>query len=365
MNVWTEFVNSQLEHGATVTSDYGIPVVGRYGTLESEYRLLGEGPALVDRSYRGLLEITGSDRASWLHNLTTNQVKALGSGEGNHAFALNAQGRIVFDLNVLIRDESIWVDVDRRFLDPANTHFDRYIITEDVAVSDRSDEFVRLGLVGQRSTELLTELGAPRADNLPVLGLAEVSWGEAPMLLFRNDFCGLFGVEMVVPTARAVELWNWLMAAARPASATPVGDDAVQIRRIESGLPWALREITDRYLPAETGQLERAVSSNKGCYLGQEVVERMRSRGALARRLVGLSIKGDSIPPVETPLVDEVGGAVGTLTSSCYSPARGGVIGLGYVKTAHGAPGSAIRASWEGQSVDAVVMELPPTDAMK
>jgi folate-binding protein YgfZ len=320
--------------------------------LENEYRALDIGPAIVDRPYRALLEVTGADRATWLHNLTTNQVKNLGRGEGNYAFVLNIQGRILFDVNMLVRAESIWVDLDRRFLETAKKHFSKYAITEDVTVVDRSAEFVRFALVGPGAVALLAELGAANAAAMPTLGLSQIEWRGVVVPLIRHDFCGPFGVELFVPAEQAVE---FRQECCESGKAVPVGDDAVQVHRIEAGIPWPGHEITDEYLPAETRQLDRAVNYQKGCYLGQEVVERMRSRAVVARQLVGLRLDGSAIPALRSEISDPGGKPIGQVTSSCHSPALNCPIALAYVKTASSSTGSRLTVS----GAPATIVDLP------
>lgn len=359
MSLWLKFVDQMLESGSEPTADHDRPAVGRFGAIEREHNALADGPAIVDRSYRGLLEIAGSDRGSWLHNLTTNQVKPLSSGDGNYAFTLNLKGRIIFDLNIMVRADSIWVDLDRRFIATARQHFDKYIIMEDVQVSDRSDDWVRFGLVGSRAAELVSRFGVTTAANLPFLGMTDMRFGDVEVPLLRHDFCGPFAVELFVPAEHAVDCWKSLTDESHSPHAVPVGDDAVQVRRIEAGIPWPLREITDEYLPAETGLMEKAVSETKGCYLGQEVVERMRSRKVVARRLMGLEIAGSDCPKAPADLLDGDAKVVGKLTSVCHSPVKAGLIGLGYVKTASGAVGGRLGVSWEGGTAEGVVVDLP------
>ena len=359
MNDWLDFVTSHLEFGATAAERVGGTLVGSYGDPRAEYRAVVEGPAIVDRSYRGLLEVTGSDRASWLHNLTTNHVTTLERGEGNYAFATNLQGRILFDLNVLVRADSIWIDLDRRFLGVAKPHFEKYIITEDVSVVDRSDEYVRLGLVGKRARVLLTDLGISRAAAMPSHSQDEMSLAGAHVVLVRHDFCGCFGVELYVPGIAAVQVWRTLTDSSCANAAEPAGYEAVQIHRIESAIPWPGHEITGDVLPSETNQLERAISFNKGCYLGQEIVERMRSRGAVARWLVGFQIEGDAVVPRDAAVLTDDGKPVGHVTSACRSVARPSIIGLGYVKTAYSQVGRPLRVTWADRVVEARVAKLP------
>ena len=384
---WREFVQTQLDSGAVGVIGEAQPRVARNAALETECQALDAGPAFVDRSYRALLEVTGADRATWLHNLTTNQVKNLGCSEGNYAFVLNIQGRILFDLNLLVRADSIWLDLDRRFLETAKKHFAKYIITEDVTVVDRSDEFVRFGLVGAKSSSLLSELGAANAAAMAQLSVGRVidPTSALALAIIRHDFCGPFAVELFVPAEKAVDFWR---AHVESGKAVPVGDEAVQIRRIEAGIPWPGHEITEEYLPAETRQLDRAVSFQKGCYLGQEVVERMRSRHVVARQLVGLRVdtpspsegegRGEGPKPTgpssalsmaTAPLLrsgfghtvlDSDGKPTGQVTSACHSPTFGCPIALAYVKSALSSTGSRLNVSTESERpIPATVVDLP------
>ncbi len=349
---WREFIASQVGGAGRSLADSG-------GTAPAgQYEALATGPALVARHERALLEISGRDRTAWLHNLTTNQVKTLNVGEGNYAFVLNVQGRILFDVNVLVRGDSIWVDLDRQFLEAAKKHFAKYTITEEVVIRDRTTDFARLALAGKAAGEVATALGAahaPAMAQLSVGQLREPTLGlEIPFV--RHDFCGPFGIEVFVPQERAVELWTVLCERWH---AIPVGDAAVQVRRIEAGIPWPGREITIEYLPAETRQHDRAVSFQKGCYLGQEVVERMRSRHVVARQLVGLRIEGSAIPDLKSQISDQDGKPVGEVTSTCHSPLLNAPVALGYIKTALSNPGSRLTVMAGGAALPAVVTGLP------
>jgi len=359
MSLWTQHLTEVLSLRGELGEVTAGLTIRSYSGPENERDALNAAVGVVDRSYRGLLEITGGDRAAWLHNLTTNQVKTLSAGDGHYAFVLNLQGRILFDVNVLVDAESIWLDLDRQWLDRARSHFDKYTITEDVTVTDRSEESVRFGIAGPRVADLLAQFDAPHAPNWPSLGLKQFAWSGETIRAFRHDFCGAFAVECVVPAALAVAFWEDVTAETRSPRATPVGWDAVQESRIEAGIPWPGREITDEYLPAETGQSERAVSFHKGCYLGQEVVERMRSRNVVARRLVGLQCPAADTPNVPADLCDADGATVGKMTSACHPAGRGGSIGLGYVKTASSVAGTSLAVRYAETSSPCQVVELP------
>lgn len=358
MQRWQETIRKALDAGASTARLGNWLGVGRFGTEPDEYEAARHGVGLCDRSYRGLFEITGPDRAAWLNNLTTNDVLKLQPGEGNYAFATNRQGQILFDMNVLVRSESIWVDVDRRAIQPAQSHFDKYVILEDVVVTDRSDDFLRVGLSGEKVAEFLGKLGCPQGGSMPFLQLGELSVNSRQTTCFRHDFCGVFGVELFLPVDEAVDAWKAL--AAQP-HVVAVGLDAIDTLRTEAGIPWPFREILDNVLPAETAQLHRAVSFNKGCFLGQEIVARMQSRKSLSRRLVLMRLDGDRCPKEQARLFHD-DQPVGAVTSACPSPAMKAPIALGYVRAKHISVGTRLRAECADSPIDCVVLPLPTSD---
>jgi len=327
-----------------------------FGDPQAEYNSALTAAGLYDARDRGFIEITGGDRAAWLHNLLTNSVKTLQPGEGNYAFATNAKGRIVFDANVVVLADRIRLDVARPFVAKAAAHLERYHITEDVQLVDRSIEFCRISLVGPRSSEIAEALGGSHGANMAALNSAFIPLAGQPRLMVRNDSAGATGLELYLEAEPAAECWAELVEVGRPVL-QPVGRSAIDVLRIEAGIPVYGEDIDEEVLPAETGQLERAVSYQKGCYLGQEVVERMRSRGSPARMLVGLKLSGSGgVHPGAELRIGET--AVGRLTSVCESYAVGSTIGLGYVRTAHAKPGTLLELA-APSPVQAVVHTLP------
>ncbi len=327
---WGQFMQQYVEVGARDNVDSAR--VSCFETVDQEYAAVRNGVGMVDRSNRRLLRAIGADRAAWLHNLTTNHVKSLGVGDGNYAFSLDVKGRILFDLNVVVREQEIWLDIESCYLDKALTHLSKYIIMENVTLSNSSDEFVRIGLAGGGLKAWLALKQAGQVANLPILGSSLMTIDGQAMDVLRTDFCGVFAVELFAPQAIAESVWKQLADGAAEQAITLVGDDAVQVHRIEAGIAWPGYEITEEYVPAETGQSERAVGVNKGCYLGQEVVERMRARQVVARRLMSLTVGGEGMPRVGDSVCDGKGNAVGKVTSVCRSIANGKPLALAYVR---------------------------------
>jgi folate-binding protein YgfZ len=343
--------------GAAFDDVRGLRVATDFGDIRAEYDAALTGAALYDARERGLIELTGKDRAPWLHNLVTSAVKTLQPNEGNYAFATDVKGRILFDLNVLVLDDRIWLDVDRRLIEKAMTHMDRYLIMEDAKLSDRSDAFARIALLGPKAPDIVAQLGASHAPSMASLGSTTVTLLDKPRRLVRHDFAGVFGAELYIEAEDAPACWKQLLQFGQSVGLRPVGRTAVHVLRVEAGIPAYGEDIDDTVLPAETQQIERAISYVKGCYLGQEVVERMRSHGALARKLVGLRFDGD--PNVQSGAKLLINGTdAGRITSVCRSYAVDATIGLGYLKTAHGNPGTRVNVAAEPPT-EAEIVALP------
>lgn len=314
----------------------GVERAANFGDVADEYRHARDDAGVVDRSYRALLVVTGKDRQGWLHNVVTNDIKKLADGAGCYAFACDVKGRVQFDLNVLALSDRLWLDVplDRR--DEIARYLDRYLISEDAKIA-ANDEFVRLGLIGPRAATLFPLTPLADIDTWPTLShrmIAPDSANLPPGIVraVRHDFAGAPGWDLFVSAAEAPAAWDALIER----GARAIGATAVEALRIEAGLPEYGSDIDDKTIAPDTAQAARAISYSKGCYLGQEVVERMRSLGTPARRLVRLRVgDGAASPPVLTlpaPLRKN-GADAGRITSLIMHPLSGAHIGLGYVRT--------------------------------
>ncbi len=336
----------------------GCEIVAHFGDPVHEYEVARTGVGLYPALDRGMIEVTGVDRAAWLHNLTTNAVRDLQPGDGNYAFAVNLKGRILFDLNVLVCPGAIRLDLHRRALPVAWNHFNRYLITEDVTLEDMTASLARFALVGPRAPEVAAKIGLPHAAVMAQLGPAFIDLLGKRAMVYRHEFAGVFGLEIGLPAELADEAWSHLLEVGRPADIRPVGRAALRTLRIEAGIPAWGEEIDEEVLPAETLQLDRAVSFNKGCYLGHEVIERLRSHHALPRKLVGLRLSqlpAGAASPISIRAEDKT---VGRLMSFCHSPAVGAPVGLGYLVSACAHPGTTVLVATD-PPIHAQVTTLP------
>ena len=174
----------------------------------------------------------------------------------------------------------------------------------------------------------------------------------------RHDFCGVPGVELMVVSEGRAAARSALDAVAPESHLAAVSAETIKILRMEAGIPASVDDIDDDVVPPETGQIERGISYHKGCYLGQEVIERMRSHGILARKLVGVRLSGDTMIEKGTEILSN-SNLVGRVTSSCVSEALGAVLCLGYVKSALAKPGTSIRIVAGGVEFSGEVVDLP------
>jgi folate-binding protein YgfZ len=297
-----------------------------FGDVRAQFQALLSGCGVYDLSERARIALTGGDRVRWLNGMVSNNIRDLAPGHGVYAFLLNAQGRIQADLYAFNRGESLLVDTERAQRDKVWELFDHYIIADDVEMADISDKFTALGLTGPDSRAALERAGIALPELAP-LQFADVLWQEIPLTLLR------MGEE-------AKESWQVWIAPEhidlcrdrlRQADAKPVGSTALNLFRISRGIPQFGQDIRDRDLPQETGQA-RALNFTKGCYLGQEIVERIRSRGAVHRQFTAFAVDGP-LPGPGTKIQAE-GKEVGEITSSATLPlpARDQAVALGYLR---------------------------------
>jgi folate-binding protein YgfZ len=305
------------------------------------------GTGLFLPSDRGVLRVAGGDRVRWLDGMLSNDIAALtpdDEASGCHALLLTRQGRIVADPHVLLRPECLWLELPRDALAHTTEVLERFIIADDVALADASAEFDRIVLEGPGAAALAAPDLAPNA-------CAEQTLGSVPVVVAAWGVTAT-GRQLFVPAGSADAVVAALREAAHPGTLVDAGPEALEILRIEAGVPRLGVELDEEVLPAEA-RLDAAVSTTKGCYTGQEVVARMASRGRVSHRLVGLHFAQPSPAEPGTPLELE-GRKVGEITSACVSPAAGS-IALGFVRDAHSEPGTVLQAG----GLEVAVAELP------
>jgi len=303
----------------------GVDAPLSYGDTTAELAELRTGCGVFRLGWRGLVTAGGKDRVRWLHNMTTNNVRDLATGRGVYAFVLNHQGRILGDMTIYNLGELLLLETDRSQSEPLLTAMKRYIIMDKVELTDAREQYSATGVCGPRSAEVLAKAGVD-VNGMEPLEVREQSVGGAQCRVIRGGEQKPGWYEIWCGTSDAQRIEENL----KESGAKQIGTEALEQWRVLHGIPQYNQDIRDRDLPQETGQIQ-ALSFTKGCYIGQEIVERIRSRGQVHRKFTGFDF-GDAL--VAPGKFDVDGRTLAEVTTSVAVQVDGGTrnIGLGYVR---------------------------------
>jgi folate-binding protein YgfZ len=325
----------------------------RFGDVHSEWAAVRRRCGLLDARFRGLLRVTGSDRITFLQGMVSNDVARLHASEGTYAALLTQQGKVVSDLRVYVLAEEVWLDVPAARAQVVRESLERYVIADDVELVADDAWAPLIALEGPEAAHVVQAVIGESVDQLEPFAHRELPCGDAHVRVAAASHAGERGYLILGDPALSTTLWERCRAAA----AQPIGMEALDVLRVEAGIPWYGRDMDESTLISEVG-LESAISYKKGCYLGQEVVERVAARGQVHRKLVGLVCAGDVVPPEHSTLVRD-GKDIGAITSAVWSPARQAVIALGYVRRECWDAGCEMEVALPDGSVTARVVTLP------
>jgi len=341
--------------GAVFVSPCDIELPDSYGDAGAEYEAVRRGVGLIDHGDLGVLEVTGRDRASFLHAMLSNDVKSLTPGQGCQAAFLDVHGKVQVLLTVWALEDRILMLTPPGMAAKTNEMLDRYLFSEKAVFRDATGERSLLLLAGPEAPALAERLTGTRP--------ADGEWSNVSARLDDVDVRLVRGGEetgeaeiwVVSAAGDGPRVWRALIAA----GARPVGLRAHESLRIEMGIPYLGHDVDETVLLPEI-PIERWVSYTKGCYIGQEVVVRVRDRGHVNRHLRGLVIDGDTLPAAGTPVVAD-GAEIGKVTSAAWSFGLKRPLALAYVRRQHAEPGTAVTVQTSGLTLPARVSALPFT----
>ncbi len=323
MEHWRDYLAAQ---GAVFEPEGTIPL--SFGDEALAYRGAHEAAVLVDLSDEGRIELTGTDRLKIVHRMSTNAVEGLTPGDGRATVLTTPIGRIIdrIILHALDGERTLVRTNSRRGALIADYLRRNIFFRDRMQVREVTQELVLLGVYGPQVGKILSRLGV--LDASPDLHrVRQVEWDGLPLLVLGLDPLGVPGVGLIVPLDGAIAPWQAVLAAGAEGGLVPAGRTALDVLRIEAGVPGPSGELNEEFIPLEAG-LWADISFSKGCYTGQEIIARMESRGRLARTLVGVGLSGPAV--VGTSWLS--GGRVqGMLTSLAQRP-DGAWIGLGFVR---------------------------------
>ena len=340
--------------GAAVQEACGFILPQHYGDVVAEHEAATKGVGVIDRSLIGKVTVTGRDRQAFLQGMLSHEIKSLQPGQGTGAAFLDAHGKVMALLHVYVLEDRLLLELPPGHTQLTLERLDKFLISEKAYFEASDDSFAVLAVEGRGAEALLSSLCGRSLDLAPYHHV-EASVAGAPVRVIRRSDTGGPGFHCWTMPFHGAALWQALVEA----GARPVGEEALNVLRIEAGIPRYGLDVDENVILPET-RLEQLVSYNKGCYIGQEVVAHVKYRGHVNRALSGLALDCDRVPAPGASLVsDGDDKEIGQITSAVRSIALGRPIALGYVRREHFAPGTAVTVRDGDAIVSARVAELP------
>lgn len=337
----TPLADYHVSQGATLGDYHGAQVPTRFTLPAEEHQAVRSAAGLFDFSFRSRFAMTGRDVTKFLHRIVSNDVKNLAAGQGTYATLLNPQGQILADLRIFSAGDKLLVDTDADLRAKAIQILRRYIIGDQVQI-EPLDTFA-LAFEGPQAAGLLEKT---LHIDLPALKEFEhfaTNYAGFPIRVVRLSHTGEDGYEVWVGDKGMMGLWGAACGQAPSYGMIPCGSEALESLRIEAGIPRYGSELGEDTLPLEAN-LMNALSFNKGCYIGQEIVERARSRGQVNWKLAGVTIE-EGQPPAPGEKLTLEGNVVGEVTSACVSPTLQKAISLAYLRKEHLEAGTRLQTA--------------------
>lgn len=357
-------LNPLWEHlGATLKTekDWKIPSIFR--DFLSEYQAVRKRIGLADFSFRGKISVTGKDRVSFLHNLLTNDIKSLGLGDGCYAALLSAAGKVLVDFNVYVFANFILLDTELGYEKKVFELLQKFIITEDVKLSDVTEQFAHAALLGKRSEVLAQALFPGHFPDFAEFHHANFHLGDSDVILIRQSRSGAKGFHLLIPAGKADRVAERVLLVGKLYGLAPIGFGTAEIIRMEAGIPRYGIDVDENVSLGEAALDDLATSETKGCYPGQEVVARTKTYGGLQRKLIGLTFQKGPLPAAGDKIVtsDAAEKEIGWITSACASPALEKGIALGYLAKGYFEKSIEVRIKSRGNTLPAVTDPQPFT----
>jgi len=328
--------------GANFSALKGAELVNDYGDPLAEYHTLHDTAGVLDFSFRSRICLTGADRVRFLHGQVTNDVKKLGVGTGCYSALTTAKGKMQSDLNIFCLQDELLLDFEPGLTTTVTQRLEKYIVADDVQVVDVAPHYGLLSVQGLKAEAVVSALGL--FTEIPTAPLSSTKISDATLgeiYLMRHARLGSVGFDLFVPTAALGAVADKLIAAAKSAGGRACGWNAFEIARVEAGMPRFGADMDETHLASECGIEARAISYTKGCYIGQEVLNRIHSVGHVNRELRRLSFTSElRTPPAHGEKLFQGAKEVGQVTSTVFSPRQDCVVALGYVRREANAAGT-------------------------
>jgi folate-binding protein YgfZ len=328
--------------GARIADFCGVSLPEVFSDWESEWRAGQESVALIDTNWHAITILSGPDRVRYLNAIVTNNIQALAADHGTLALLLSPQGHILAELEVYAQRDRLLLLSYASVRERTNTTLDKYIIMDDVEMEDATDRLGSVTVEGPRAGDVISQATGLSLHDFSDFAGQHVEINGVRCFMARRSHFGKPGIQIMAPTENLAQLWEMLRGSVHAEHGVPIGMKALNALRLEAGVPWFPLDFNDSVIPHEAALESTHLSFTKGCYTGQEIVERVRSRGHVNRRRVRLTFSTPA-PPASGTKLRAQGIEVGYVTSAAFSPAAGTAIGMGYLRREQISPGNVVE----------------------
>jgi len=354
----TPLLELHRANGAQIAEDNGWILPAHFGAPLDEYRAVRSGVAILDLCDYAVLSLTGPDRVSFLQGMVTSDVKKLAPGNGMAAAILDVNGKILADLRILSMEDSLMLLLREPLAQRAIAHLNRYLVADDVEIAGLETAYGMIALQGPKARSMLGAIVPPGEIPQAMHSHRTLRIGEREVRAIRSTHTGEEGFDLLTELQSLASVVAQIQKAGAPFSLRWVGRQAQELLRVEAGIPRYGVDMDENTLFLEIG-LDDAISFHKGCYLGQEVVERIRSRGHVNRKLAVIVLDGSEAAARGATVESGGGREIGRITSSVLSPALEQPVALGYVHRDFLVPGTAITVDSSGRKIAGRIAQLP------
>jgi glycine cleavage system T protein (aminomethyltransferase) len=346
----------QLASGAKFIEVNGRLLAARFTDPVKENLAVRNNAGVMDLSNRGYLKIVGPDRTSFLQGIITNDVGSIKPGMGLHAAILTIKGRVIADFIISAFEDHFILETEASITEKLLNTFSRYKIREKISIEQQQD-LGSIGLQGPNSPSILARAVKAALPDLENYEHTQLRCDQDLVTIRRESVTGETGYILTLSQEGLPRIWEKLLKPNLEPNLLPVGYEAAESLRVEAGLPRYGLDLTEENIPLEI-ENEDMVSFTKGCYVGQEVVARLKFLGQANKHLKGLLITDTAIPTLSARITSE-DKEVGRITSSAYSPTLKQPIAMAYIRREYSTAGTQVKVESDGRILSATVADLP------
>lgn len=354
--------------GAKFTEAYGWEMPAHFGDPVEEHLSVRKGAGILDITYRGKVRVSGKDRAAYLQRILSQDMNKLRPSLGAYSTLLDVKGKMLAYMRIYCDEESFLIDVEPGLSEKMVQILTQYLFREDVRIEDVTERYGLLTIQGPLSREIVGGVTGAEMKDMPECSHLTLFINSVRCKVVRTSYTGEEGYDIYIPWDETRTVWEGIAGGTSPVSLrnrgsvpTPFGLDALNTLRIEAGTPVYTIDMDEHTIPVEAN-LDRAISYDKGCYIGQETIARIKFRGHVNRTFTGFCLEGEKTPEKGDKIykiIDDIEHSIGIITSGCLSPTLGRPIALGYIRVEHSEPGEIVQVEKGDQRLRATVAKLP------